>query len=303
MRILITGSNGLLGQHIVGQLQKRGISFLATSQGENRNPDCPNENYAIGDICDHAQMRTLIETFQPTHIIHTAAVTNVDLCEQEHALCRAVNVDAVQNLFSIAEEKNIHFQLLSTDFVFDGEAGPYKEEDAVNPLSAYAVSKVDAELILLQSGYKNWSIARTIIIYGPGKNLSRGNLVEWALDALPKEQPMRLVNDQFRAPTWAGDLAWGCIEICTQEQTGIFHLSGPETMSVVDIVKKIAKHCGYSTANIEEISSKTLNQAAKRPPYTGFILDKAKKVLNYNPKQIEETIDLLRMTNATRTTL
>lgn len=303
MRILITGSNGLLGQHVVAQLSKRAIPFLATSQGENRNPDCPDNHYASGDICNYEEMRKHIIAFQPTHIIHTAAITNVDLCEQEKELCQAVNVDAVSNLFSISKELNIHFQLLSTDFVFDGEAGPYREEDHVNPLSTYAKSKVDAENLLIQSKYDNWSIARTIIIYGPGKNLSRSNLVEWALDALPKSQPMRLVNDQFRAPTWASDLAWGCIEICTQKQTGIFHLSGPETLSIVEIVVRIAKHCGYSTENLEEISSKTLNQAAIRPPKTGFILDKAQKLLNYNPKRIEETIDLLRMTNVQRASI
>ncbi len=301
MRILITGSNGLLGQHIVQQLIAKNTSFLATSQGENRNPDCPLSDYKSVDITDFNEVNAVVESFNPTHIIHTAAITNVDLCEDKPDLCEVVNVLAVKNLVDICENRSIHFQLLSTDFVFDGENGPYREDDAVNPLSVYAQSKVDAEHFLVDGSFLNWSIVRTMIIYGPGKNLSRSNLIEWALEALPKQQPMRLVNDQFRAPTWAADLAWGCIRICELEQKGIFHLSGPETIAINEIVNRIANYCGYSTEQVVEISSATLNQAAKRPPKTGFILDKAKNVLNYNPKRLEETIELLRIAHESRT--
>ncbi len=301
MRILITGSNGLLGQHLVSQLIKRKTSFLATSKGENRNSKCPKENYSTLDITDSTVFETLLDQFHPTHVIHTAAITNVDFCELNPEECELINVFAVKQMFQICEKRNVHFQLLSTDFVFDGENGPYKETDLVNPLSVYAKSKVEGENYLFNSTSKNWSIARTIIVYGPGENLSRGNLIEWALDALPKQQPMQLVNDQFRAPTWVGDLAWGCLRICELNENGVFHLSGPQSFSIVNIVKRIAVHCNYSTAAIEEISSYMLSQPAKRPPKTGFILEKANKVLNYSPKEIEETIDILRTTYETRT--
>lgn len=303
MRILITGSNGLLGQHLVRQSIDKEIIFLATSKGENRNSICPEKNYSSLDINDEDTFSRLVDSFKPTHVIHTAAITNVDYCELNPEECELINTKAVGILFSVCLEKGIHFQLLSTDFVFNGEDGPYKETDIVDPLSVYARSKVEAELILMNSEYSSWSIARTIILYGPGENLSRGNLIEWALNALPKNEPMRLVNDQFRSPTWAPDLAWGCIRICELNEKGIFHLSGPETLSVVEIVKRIASHCTYSTQKIEEISSNTLNQSAKRPSKTGFILEKANKVLNYSPKTLEETIDLLTTIHANGTPL
>lgn len=292
MKILITGANGLLGQKIVRQLMKRNIPFLATSNGTNRNPDCPDSDYKTMDICNAAEVIAVFESYQPTHIIHTAAMTNVDACELNPDACQAVNVEGTQNVSDAARSVGAHFQLLSTDFVFDGEKGNYSEEDAVGPLSVYAQSKVDAEHLLLESTEHNYSIVRTIIVYGTAHHLSRSNLFLWAKEALPKGEQMNVVDDQFRAPTWADDLAWGCIRICELNETGIYHLSGPETYSIFDIVQKVADYYGYDTGSLNRIASATLNQPAKRPPKTGFDLSKAKNKLNYQPKTIEETLNL-----------
>lgn len=294
MRILITGANGLLGQKIVNQLLKRNVTFLATSQGLNRNSDCPDELYQSLDVTVETEIRKCIENFTPTHIIHTAAITNVDQCELDPVLCMKVNSFGVKMLFDISKEKGIHFQLLSTDFIFDGQKGNYKEEDKVGPLSVYANSKVNAENFLRESDYKNWSIVRTIIVYGEGNNLTRSNLIVWAVGALKNNEPMRIVDDQFRAPTWADDLAWACIEICDQKKQGIFHISGPKTMSIYEIVERIADHFGYSKEKIVRLSSSELNQPAKRPPRTGFDLTKASAELGYSPLPLEKTLDLIK---------
>ncbi len=294
MKILITGSNGLLGQKIIKRCLKHGIPFIATSKGSNRNPDCPQEYYIPLDLQQSEEVKKLVEIQKPTAIIHTAALTNVDYCETNPEECHQVNVVASQILFEAAKSIGAHFELLSTDFVFDGENGPYKEEDAVNPLSVYAQSKVDAEQILIKDEFKNWSIARTIIVYGTGFGLSRSNMILWALEALPKGEVMKLVDDQFRAPTWADDLAYGCVEIVLRNQTGIFHLSGPVSRPVNKIVEEVGEALGLTNLNIETISSTTLNQAAKRPPRTGFDLSKAEKLLDYRPMDIQETIPILK---------
>lgn len=293
MKILITGSNGLLGQKIVSQLLNRKIGFIATSKGENRNPDCPQHFYRSLDITLVDEVNVCFEEEKPTHIIHTAAITNVDHCEEDPNLCQLVNVTATNYLFEASKRAGLHFQLLSTDFVFDGEKGNYKEEDTVNPLSVYAKSKVEGEKLLLESEYENWSIVRTIIVYGTGHNLSRSNLFLWAKAALPKKEVMKVVDDQYRAPTWANDLAWACIAICEKDKRGIFHICGPKTYSIYELVKVVADHYNWSMDKVEKISSSTLNQAAKRPPRTGFNLHKAKTELGYQPKTIEETLDKL----------
>ena len=293
MKILITGSNGLLGQKLVKRCIKLGINFVATSKGENRNLDCPSTNYVNLDITDQEAIEFIFQKEIPTAIIHTAAITNVDHCEIDPELCRKVNVNATQNLFTAAKKIKAHFQLLSTDFVFDGEKGNYSETDSVHPLSVYAQSKVDGEALLIADSYANWSISRTIIVYGTGHGLSRSNLILWAIDALPKGELMKVVDDQFRAPTWADDLAYGCLEIVIRSQTGIFHLSGPETYSIVELVRLTADSMQISAQNLETISSITLNQSAVRPPKTGFNLQKAKDLLDYKPQSFSSTIPLL----------
>ncbi|MCH2225077.1 MAG: SDR family oxidoreductase [Crocinitomicaceae bacterium] len=293
MKILITGSNGLLGQKIVDYCLAKGISFIATSKGENRNTKCPVECYNKLDITKEEEVRNVLTFCMPTHVIHTAAMTNVDQCEEDQKLCELINVTATKYLVKACNLIKAHFQLLSTDFVFDGEKGNYKEEDAVNPLSAYAQSKVDAEKIVNEIAKSGFSIVRTIIVYGKGEQLSRSNIVLWAKSALEKGGPLNIVDDQFRAPTFAEDLAAGCMLIIEKGEQGVFHISGPETVSIFELVTRIGAHFGYSTENLNKISSATLNQAAKRPPKTGFDLSKAYLKLNYQPRTIEESLDLL----------
>jgi len=293
MKILISGSNGLLGQKLVKQLSKNNIEYLATSKGDNRNPDCPSKNYEAIDITDKNQVLRVVRDFEPDFIIHTAAITNVDYCELNEQECHEVNVIGTQNVFDSAKSTGAHFQMLSTDFVFDGKNGDYKETDLPNPLSIYAASKVNGEQILINSDYKNWSIVRTIIVYGEGSNLSRSNIVLWARDALKKGSPLNIIDDQFRSPTWADDLAWGCIQICKLNCTGIYHLSGPETMSIYDLVLRVAKFYKLETKSINRTDSSSLNQPAKRPPKTGFDLSKARIELGYRPKTLEESLRFL----------
>ncbi len=289
-KILITGSNGLLGQMLVDLFNSLNIDYLATSKGENRNPNCPEANYANLDICSSEAINILFSKYQPSAIIHTAAITNVDYCEENQAECQEVNVTATKFLFEAAINFKAHFQFISTDFVFDGEKGNYKETDTVYPLSIYGKSKADAEKLLLSSTYDEWSIVRTIIVFGEAENLSRSNIVLWAKSSLENGSSLTIINDQFRAPTYAKDLAKACWEIMNKSEKGIFHISGPETFSILDLVKRIAKHFNYSTTNITETDTNSLNQAAKRPPHTGFDLSKAKEKLKYQPMTFEESL-------------
>tara|TARA_A200000113_G_scaffold223224_1_gene238363 strand:+ start:679 stop:1569 length:891 start_codon:yes stop_codon:yes gene_type:complete len=293
MKILITGSNGLLGQKIVRQLKKNKKSFLATSLGENRNPDCPNAFYRSLDISNQALVNEVIKDYNPDAVIHTAAITNVDYCETNPNLCHEVNVTATAYLFEATQKTGAHFLLLSTDFVFDGEKGNYTESDQPNPLSIYAQSKVDAERILINSTNKNWSIVRTIIVFGEGKNLSRSNIVLWAKEALTSGKELNIIDDQFRAPTWADDLAWACIRIAELHKTGIYHISGPKTFSIYELVLRVAKSCGLDTKSLNKTTSESLNQAAKRPPKTGFDLSKARAEIDYRPLSFEDSLKLL----------
>lgn len=294
--VLITGSNGLLGQKLVHALLKRSdIRIIATSMGDNRMIKKDGYVYESLDITDKAEVEFVFKKYSPGVVINTAAMTNVDACENKREECWKLNVTAVQNIVDVIADKypSTHLIHLSTDFIFDGAKGSeYIETDIPNPLSYYALSKFDSEKVLQKSTIK-WAIARTIIVFGIVDNMSRSNIVLWAKDALTKGQKINVVDDQFRSPTLAEDLADGCILIADKGATGIYHLSGKETLSILELVYKVADFWKLDKSLVTPSKSNTLNQPAKRPPYTGFIIDKAKKDLGYNPHSFLEGLAIL----------
>lgn len=294
MRTLITGSNGLLGQKLVAALRNDpGVELVATSRGADRTPAPLGERYRSLDITDAAAVDAVFDAVRPEVVVHTAAMTNVDACEQDPAACRLQNVTATGHLVNAAKRHGSHFIHLSTDFIFDGLNGPYREEDAPAPLSIYGQSKLDSETLVRGSGLAKWAIARTIIVYGIAEGLSRSNVVLWAKGALEKGQPIKVVDDQWRMPTLAEDLADGCIRIAKRGATGIYHLSGPDGMSILELVERVGRFFHLDTAVITPVKSADLGQPAKRPPRTGFVLDKARRDLGYAPRGFEEGLAVI----------
>jgi len=287
-KILVTGSNGLLGQKITElALADQTIELIATSRGENRHPIKSGYRYVDLDILDQHQLRETVAEYRPDAIINTAAMTNVDACEHDPEGCRKLNVDAVATLVELCEAYSIHLIHLSTDFIFDGKEGPYAEDAAPNPLSLYGQSKWDAEKLIQQSTCK-WAILRTILVYGVVADMSRSNIVLWAKGALEKGQPLNVVNDQWRMPTLAEDLAQACLLAVTRQAEGIFHISGEDLFAIHELVAAVADFWGLDKSLIHEVSSSTLSQAAPRPARTGFVLDKARSVLGYAPHSFRE---------------
>ena len=292
-KILVTGSNGLLGQKLVYKLKDdKDVELIAVARGENRLVNRSGYEFVSVDLTESAAVKKLLLDKKPNVIINTAAMTNVDACEQAKDECWKTNVKAVEYLIEGCEEIGAHLIHLSTDFVFDGEAGPYSEEDEPNPLHFYAESKLASEKLLQESKIK-WSIARTIIVYGITDNMSRSNLVLWSKGALEKGQQINVISDQFRSPTLAEDLADGCIAIALRGALGIYHLSGPETHSIIELVYKVADFYGLDKSYINPVTTDELNQPARRPLRTGFVIDKARKDLDYNPCNFDEGIKIL----------
>lgn len=295
MRLLITGSNGLLGQKLVVALRNDpAVELLATSRGADRTAVPLGARYRSMDITRKEEVDAVIDAFRPEVIIHTAAMTNVDSCELDQEACKLQNVTATEYLVEAAKRQKSHFIFLSTDFVFDGAAGPYREEDTPAPLSIYGQSKLDGERIVQEAGLMRWAIVRTIIVYGIAEGLSRSNVVLWAKGALEKGSPINVVDDQWRMPTLAEDLADGCIRIAEKGATGIYHLSGPDGMSILELVQRTGAFFGLRADGVTPIKSDTLGQPAKRPPVTGFILDKARRDLGYAPHGFEDGLAVLR---------
>lgn len=299
MKILITGANGLLGQKLVALILNQGNhELVATARGANRLPfDQQKYTYTPLDITDQAQVNAVIAKHQPDVVIHTAAMTNVDQCESEREGCWDLNVNAVQYIAEACEANNAFLLHLSTDFIFDGEAGPYDEEAQANPISYYGESKLAAEHIVTQS-HLDWAIARTVLVYGIAHDMSRTNIVLWVKKSLEEGKEIKVVDDQLRSPTLAEDLAQGCLLIAEQKAKGIFNISGSDLLTPYEMAIKTAKFFNLSTSSMQKADSFTFTQPAKRPPKTGLLIEKARKVLGYEPHSFDEGIAIIAQQTA-----
>jgi len=292
MKILITGSNGLLGQKLVEKLSEReDVKLVATGRGENRNPQ-GNYKYFTLDITSSVEVNSFFENVRPDVVINTAAMTQVDDCELNPKECWKQNVTTVKHLVYACEKIDAFFVHLSTDFIFDGASGPYKEDDEPNPLSKYAESKLESEKIV-QSSQTKWAIVRTMLVYGIAHDMSRSNIILWVKKNLEEKKPIKVVNDQWRMPTLAEDLAVGCILVADKNAQGVYHISGKDMLTPYDIAIKTAEFFQLDKSLIEEVDGSIFSQPAKRPARTGFVLDKAFRNLNYNPHTFEEGIAVI----------
>ncbi|HUX84142.1 MAG TPA: SDR family oxidoreductase [Chitinophagaceae bacterium] len=293
MRILITGSNGLLGQHLLKILRENpNHTLLATARGANRLKEGKGFTYQSMDLCDREQTRQVVLGFRPEAIIHAAAMTQVDDCELQPEQCRQVNVDGTAALLSAAEQTRSFFLLVSTDFVFDGLSGPYREEDAPHPLSVYGQSKLDAEELVRKSDLP-WAIARTVLVYGIAEDLSRTNIVLWVRNSLVQGKTIRVVDDQWRTPTLVQDLAFGCRLITEKKAKGIFNISGMDLLTPYQMACQTAEFFGLDASLIQRADGTSFSQAARRPARTGFVLEKARRELGYQPHSFREGLALV----------
>ncbi|RDC66125.1 SDR family oxidoreductase [Adhaeribacter pallidiroseus] len=290
-KILITGANGLLGQKLVTLLLPNAdVELLATSRGENKLAALyPQLPFVSLDVTNPDEVKSVIALHQPTHIIHTAAMTNVDECEVNQEACWKLNVDAVESLVKAAEENNVHFIHLSTDFIFDGLAGPYDEEAKANPISYYGESKLAAEQLVKQSSAR-WAIVRTVLVYGIVHDYGRSNIVLWVKNSLENQKPIKVVNDQFRTPTLAEDLALGCWLIADQDAEGVFNVSSKELITPYDMALQVADYFKLDASCITRADASSFTQTAKRPARTGFIITKAEEQLGFRPHTFTEGI-------------
>jgi len=289
IKIIITGSNGLLGQKLVSLFVEHNFDVYAFSRGKNRNVITNNYNYFNVDITHSKKITQLVNRIKPNFIINAAAMTNVDTCELNPKECDEINVTAVNNLMLLCDKNNIHLVHISTDFIFDGKKGLYTETDKPKPINYYGLSKLKSEEIILKSNI-NYTILRTILVYEIVNNSNRTNILSWVKNSLENKQKINVVTDQYRTPTLADDLAKACLLAVQKKTIGIFHISSNELLSIYEIALQIANTFKLDKNLISPIETKQLNQTAKRPPKTGFIIDKAVDELGFKSTSFKERL-------------
>jgi len=249
--------------------------------------------YTQLDITDKEEVKKVLKFHSPDVIINCAAFTDVDKCETERELCWKLNVDAVKNLIIAArleDSKIVHY---STDYVFDGNKGPYTEEDKPNPISFYGRSKLASENALISSGV-NFVIIRTMVLIGMGKNV-KPHFALWIINKLRNNEPINIVDDQIGNTTMADDLAYGTLKIVEKDCKGIYNIAGSDIISRFEYAMILCEVFKLNKNLISPIKTSQLNQPAPRPLNSGLIINKAASELGFQAMDSLEGLRLLKV--------
>jgi dTDP-4-dehydrorhamnose reductase len=301
-KVLITGANGLLGQKLVQTLLGK-FQILVTGNEDHFYPGEKEVHYEILDITDCGRCKAFIRDVKPEIIVNAASYTNVDGCELEKGACWDVNVKGVENLAKAAKGLMSLLIHVSTDFIFDGENGPYSEGDRPNPLGYYGKSKLASENVCRTSGIP-FAIVRTSVLYGLGVDVKQ-NFFVWIYDNLKNGNKINIVTDQFNTPTLVDDLANGILSLIQKSAYNVYNISGGDYVNRFDYANMLAEVFGFEKNLINPITTNSLKQKAKRPMKGGLIIDKARQELDYHPRSVPDSFLYLKesMSNGSPGTL
>ena len=290
-RILIIGSNGMLGQRLVEYMSQSSNNELLCTSFEDESY-VSNVEYRKLDITQKNNVREIILNFFPDFIVNTAAFTNVDKSETEKETAWKINVNGVENISLYSWTVDAHLIHFSTDYIFDGKNGPYTENDKPNPIGYYGRTKLASENSIKTSGTR-FTVIRTNILYGPAK-YGRPDFVRWAVDSLRDGKTIKIVTDQIGNPTYVDDLVAAISAIVEFKKEGIYNIGGPEFLSRFDFTQRIATFFNLDKNLIKPILTKELNQPAPRPLKSGLITLKAETELDFRPTGIEKTFEQIK---------
>lgn len=285
--VLITGANGFVGYYLTQLLLKKGFRVIATGKGENRlYVEDKNFSYQTLDFTNDEEVEKIFLKQKPGTVVHCGAISKPDECELNKENAFRTNVTGTLYLLNAAYKLRSFFVFLSTDFVFDGKSGMYKEEDARKAVNYYGETKILAEDEVMKYSF-GWAIVRTVLVYGK-RFLNRDNIVTNVAGKLKKGEELKIFNDQVRTPTYVEDLAAGIVSIIEKKATGIYHISGDDVLTPYEIAFAVANHLKLNSSLIQKVTEKDFDQPARRPLKTGLDISKAKKVLGYQPISFTE---------------
>ncbi|MBK6772897.1 MAG: dTDP-4-dehydrorhamnose reductase [Ignavibacteria bacterium] len=293
MKILITGSNGLLGQAITSIFTRESDYELIQTSFEDHSYLSFGHIYETLDITLKEDVKRLTDFYAPDVIINCAAFTNVDKCETERELSWRINVDGVKNIIIAARRNNSRLIHFSTDYIFDGKNGPYTEESIPNPVSFYGREKLASENACITSDI-SFAIVRTLVLYGIGNDV-KPNFALWLIEKLRNNEPVPIVTDQISNVTMIDDLAYGALKITEKNLKGIYNIAGSDILSRFDFAMKVCEVFGYNKELVRPIITASLNQAAPRPLRSGLTTYKMESELGFKPMDSLEGLRLLKI--------
>ncbi len=281
-KIVITGGSGLLGRALLREAPKHDVDAFGTYNRTSHKRGVPM------DVTEREHVHATIQRLKPEWIIHTAAMTDVDRCEREPKIAWQANALGTKNVVDAGRECGARVVYISTDYVFDGERGPYAEEDATHPINVYGGSKLAGERFTL--AVPGNIVARVCVLYGSDKP----NFVTWVIESLRAGATINVVNDQYNTPTYTNNCADALLRLCKSNLAGIYHVSGREQLSRYEFARSIADVFELDSELINVTSTDTLRQEARRPKNSALLVEKAERALGMRLAGVRDGLCALR---------
>lgn len=277
--ILLTGAKGFIASCFI-DLAAGEYKIIATARGSKKyNYTSQNIIFDKLDFTSEQDVKTIFTKYKPDIVVHAGAISKPDDCELNKQEAYLTNVTGTQYLLKAAADYKSFFVFLSTDFIFDGKKGMYKEDDKANPVNYYGQTKLGAEAEVKKYEF-SWSIVRTVLVYGNPRT-GRNNILTMVADALKNNQEIKIFDDQVRTPTYVEDIANGIKLILDKKAGGIYHISGKDVLTPYQMAVAVAQHLGLNENLITKATASDFDQPARRPLKTGFNIHKAEVELNY----------------------
>jgi dTDP-4-dehydrorhamnose reductase len=285
-RILITGASGQLGNAVLKEFQD--YEILAVDLIPTAIQSQSIEFKSL-DITKKDEVKSVIQSFKPEIILNLAAMTDVDVCEENPELAEEINSNCLN---SFLDEFQGTFVQISTDYVFNGEDGPYSETNQTDPINRYGRTKLNAEKLV--RGYSNqWIILRTNVVYDYIQS-TEASFVKWVVDSLNNGKSINVVNDQWNNPTWTVSLAKILHQALNKKMTGLFHYGGADQVNRYQFAEMIAQVFHLDKSIIKPISTSDLNQIAPRPLNCGLKTQLIESKLGVKPISLLECLTKIK---------
>lgn len=294
LKLLITGSGGLFGSKLS---QTAIAAFHEVYSTYNKHP--PHEGTPIKlDVTDRNQVERVIQNLKPDAVVHAAALTDVDLCETNKPLAWTINVDGTRHVAEASSKYHVFFLFISTDYVFNGEKGLYKETDEPAPINYYGITKLKAEEQVEKLSGEHCT-ARTSVIFGSTPAAGKENFALWLQGKLKSNQQVKILTDQWNSPTLNTNLAEMTLEIAERKLTGTYHLAGATRLTRYDFSLQLANTFNLNKNLITTAVSSDFQWPAKRPRDSSLSTEKAQQMLKHKPLKIDQALEKLKQETET----
>ena len=284
LKFLVTGSAGLVGQQVVKYLSKSNQVFSCYNESKPEYGDSVKM-----DLKNYEMVSSILTEIKPDVVIHLGAMTGVDLCEKEKTSASEINTKATEIIAKECSKLNSFLVYVSTDYVFDGNFGMYKEDDVANPLGFYGKSKLEGEKAV-QNFSTNWCVARTSTPFG--LHPTKKSFPMWVIENLQKQKQIDVLIDQFTSPTYIPNLSRMLIEISERRITGIIHAAGASKISRYQMASMVSDKLNLDGTLLKQISMNKMKWVAQRPKDSSLDVSRASSILNEKPQKIDQSLNL-----------